>query len=216
MIDHTYSTPPQPLEPRPTPKRSVVAKFALTAILAGLLLCSALTRLASAAEIEGVTFDETVTVTDTELKLHAVGLLHYRWVIKGYVAALYLGEGASPQQVFDADVPRRLELHYFYSIKGEGFGDAAEKILARNISAAEIERLGPQIQRMHAAYRDVAPGDRYALTYLPGVGTTLTFNGSALVTVEGADFADAYFRIWLGAESIDNPLKEQLLAVKAE
>jgi hypothetical protein len=57
----------------------------------------------------------------------------------------------------------------------------------------------------------VKPGDRYALTYVPGVGTELTLNGSPLGTVAGADFASAVFAIWLGPKALDESLKTQLL-----
>ena len=64
---------------------------------------------------------------------------------------------------------------------------------------------------MHAAYRGVEAGDRYALTYRPGAGTELALNGEPLVSVEGADFAAAYFAIWLGPAPADERLKRDLL-----
>ena len=54
------------------------------------------------------------------------------------------------------------------------------------------------------------PGDRYALTYIPGVGTELALNGKPKGVIEG-DFAAAYFAIWLGAKPLDASLKAQLL-----
>ncbi|MFM8357803.1 MAG: chalcone isomerase family protein, partial [Verrucomicrobiota bacterium] len=65
--------------------------------------------------------------------------------------------------------------------------------------------------RLNRAYRDIRPGDRYTLTYLPGRGTTLRLNDTELVTIEGADFAGAYFRIWLGDDPISPALRDQLL-----
>jgi hypothetical protein len=57
----------------------------------------------------------------------------------------------------------------------------------------------------------VEPGDRYALTYIPGMGTELSLNGEAKGTIQGADFAAAIFSIWLGTKPIDKGLKRQLL-----
>jgi hypothetical protein len=45
-----------------------------------------------AAESEGVAFADRYEWQGTQLRLNGVGLLRYRIVIKGYVAALYLGE----------------------------------------------------------------------------------------------------------------------------
>jgi hypothetical protein len=36
-------------------------------------------------------------------------------------------------------------------------------------------------------------------------------NGTPLIVIEGADFAAAYFGIWLGREPIDEKLKRDLL-----
>jgi Chalcone isomerase-like len=167
-------------------------------------------RVGAAAEIEGVRFADRVQVGQTALVLAHVGLLRYRYFIKAYVAALYLGDGVSPDRLFD-DVPKRLEIEYFYAIKAPGFAQATDDGIAANASPATVARLRPRIARLNALYEDVTPGDRYALTYLPGVGTELALNGKRRGVVEGADFAAAVFGIWLGRRPIDASLKAQLL-----
>jgi hypothetical protein len=165
---------------------------------------------ACAAEIEGVRFADTARAGDFSLKLNCTGLLRYMYVIKGYVAALYLGDGVRPADVL-SDVPKRLELNYFYAIKGEDFGKAGDQILAQNVDAATVEKLKPQLARINSLYTDVKPGDRYSLTYVPGAGTELALNGQRRGVIEGADFAAAYFSIWLGPQPIDAALRSQLL-----
>ena len=163
-----------------------------------------------AAEIEGVEFDERVTAGDRVLALQSLGLLRYRVFFKGYVAALYLEPGATAASALEA-VPKRLELEYFWNIGGEKFGPVAESALARNVDEKSLERLRPQIEALHQAYLDVKPGDRYALTYLPGEGTELAKNGTRLALVPGEEFARAYFRIWLGEAPLDRDLRDQLM-----
>ena len=165
---------------------------------------------AGAATIEGVTFADRYQAGTTTLTLNNVGLLRYRVIFKGYVAALYLGEGVRPEQVL-TDVPKRLELEYFWSIAGPDFSKAAEKILADNFPAAQITSFRSRLDRLNTLYENVKPGDRYALTYIPGVGTELALNGKPKGVIEGADFAAAYFAIWLGAKPLDASLKAQLL-----
>lgn len=165
---------------------------------------------AHARTVQGVTFAERVQAGDLPLRLHNAALLRYLKVIKAYVAALYLPEGVPPERVL-SDVPKRLEISYLVAIKGGDFGKGAEPTLQRNQTPAELARLRSRIDRINAAYRNVRPGDRYALTYLPGKGTELALNGTPLVTIEGADFAAAYFGIWLGREPIDEKLKRDLL-----
>ncbi|HWP66259.1 MAG TPA: chalcone isomerase family protein [Candidatus Limnocylindria bacterium] len=176
------------------------------ALVIGLVIASP----AGAAEIEGVRFADRVRFRDVTLQLRCVGLLRYKQFIKAYVAALYLGDGAATDDVL-ADVPKRLELNYFWNIAGVDFGKAGDEILERNVDAGSLARLRPRLERINAWYRDVKPGDRYSLTYLPGVGTQLALNGSEIGVIDGADFANAYFQIWLGENPIDARLREQLL-----
>ena len=172
------------------------------------ILCLSLP--ATAGTIEGVEFAERVEAGDQELVLTGLGLLRYRVIFRGYVAALYLPAGTDPSQVL-SDVAKRLELEYFWAIDGGDIREAGEELLARNVSAETMTLLRPRLDQIGALYEDVEPGDRYALTYVPGRGTELSKNGAALGVIEGADFAAAYFAIWLGDEPLDASLREQLL-----
>lgn len=185
---------------------------AARALAATLLLIAAAPRPGmAAADIEGVHFADQYQRDDVTLALHCVGLLRYKVLFKGYVAGLYLGAGVAAEEAL-ADVPKRLELSYFWSIKGSDFGTAGDEILARNVDPDTLARLRPRLQQINALYETVNPGDRYALTYLPGLGTELALNGRRKGIIPGADFAAAYFRIWLGTQPIDATLRDRLLA----
>jgi len=163
-----------------------------------------------AATIEGVQFADTLAREGAQLRINCVGLLRYMRFIKAYVAALYLGDGVVAGDVL-SDVPKRLELNYFYSIKGSDFGTAADQILAKNVDATTMQQLRPRLDRLNALYQDVRPGNRYSLTYIPGHGTELALDNVTKGVIEGADFAAAYFSIWLGKEPMDVSLRDQLL-----
>ncbi len=163
-----------------------------------------------ALTVESVTFSDTVQIGGKTVTIHNAAMLRYLKIIKAYVAALYLPEGISEEQVL-SDIPKRLELSYLVSIKGTDFGKGAAPSLERNQTPAELARLQGRIDRINTTYKDVKAGDRYSLTYLPGRGTELALNGTPLLTIEGADFAAAYFGIWLGREPIDEKLKRDLL-----
>ncbi len=181
--------------------RSIVASMSLVVLAA---------TYANAKEIEGVRFADEVRAGAVTLRLNDVGLMRYRYVIKAYVAGLYLGDGGRADAVL-ADTAKRLEIEYFYAIKADGFAKATDQGIAANVGPEKVAKLRPQIDRLNAIYKDVKPGDRYALTYLPGVGTELALNGTSLGTIEGADFAAAVFAIWLGPNAIDQSLRTQLL-----
>ena len=165
-------------------------------------------------EIEGVLFADYLQAMDTSLRLHGTGLLRYRIFIKGYVAAFYLDRsfsGKATQQNILGDVARRLEIEYFWSIKAEQFVKATMEGITRNTDTAGFEAIRKRIDRLNSLYQDVSPGDRYAITYLPAVGTELSRNGKPLGVIEGVDFARAFFSIWIGESPLNESLKEQLL-----
>ena len=164
-----------------------------------------------AARIEGVDFDDRVNASGIEFKLNSVGLLRVRILIKVYVAGLYLGPGADPGDIL-ADTPKRLEISYFWAASAEEFVTSTRDAIQRNTNAATFQKIGPQVNQFLALYRGVEPGDRYALTYVPGVGTELALNGRPLGNVEGAEFAAAVFAVWFGPREIDSALKKSLLA----
>jgi hypothetical protein len=181
-------------------------KAALVAILSLGLACGA----ATAGQVEGVAFDKQATAGPHLLYLRGVGLLRYMVFLKAYVAALYLPETVASAEAL-ADVPKRLEIEYFHAISAPDFAGATTTSIERNVSPTAFRRLKPKIEEFNSLYRDIAPGDRYALSYEPGRGTTLFFNGKALGTVHGDDFAEALFAIWLGSSPLDGNLKERLL-----
>jgi len=177
-------------------------------LLVPLALCLAWS--AQAAEIEGVHFPQRRSIGATPLALHGVALLRYRVFFKGYVAALYLGEGVPASAVLE-DVPRHLEIEYFWPIAAPHFAEATVAGIARNVEPAALEALRPSIEAFNRLYVDVEPGDRYAISYVPGSGTQLSLNGVPRGHVPGAAFSQALFSIWLGERPFDDDLKAQLL-----
>jgi hypothetical protein len=165
---------------------------------------------AAAGQVEGVSFSNDVKAGGIPLTLRGLGLLRYMVFVKAYVAAFYLPAGTAAEDALSA-VPKRLEIEYFHAIAAKDFAAATTASIERNVSLMAFRRLKPQIDALNALYRDVAPGDRYALTYVPGSGTTLSWNGRALGTVGGDEFAAALFGIWLGSDPLDKDLKELLL-----
>lgn len=163
-----------------------------------------------AAEIEDIQFPKAVVAGQTEVPLFGLGLLRYRVLFRGYVGGLYMPAGAKKDQVFE-DVPKALELYYFWDIPGRFFGEAADELLAKNLPPERLAVLRSRLDRLNGMYKDVEVGDRYRLTYVPGEGTTVRLNGESLGTIPGADFARDYFSIWLGENPLSAPFRDQIL-----
>ncbi len=167
---------------------------------------------ASTVEVAGFEFDGVHATPRGELSVRGQALLRYMVFIKAYAGVLYMPSDIGSDQVL-GPVPRRLELAYFHAIAAEDFAKATAKKMAENVSPAEMIDLASRLEAFNALYRDVQPGDRYALTYLPGQGTELSLNGQPLGVIPGEDFGAAIFAIWLGPQPIDRGFKKDLLGV---
>lgn len=163
-----------------------------------------------AVTVEGAAFPDSLRSREANLSLHRAALLRWMRLVKVYVAALYLAPGGDAGRVLE-DVPKRLEIEYLRGFTREQFVEVTEAKLADNVDAETFARLRPRIDELNALYRDVEAGDRYALTYVPGEGTELSYNGKPLGRVEGAEFGAAMFAIWLGPAPVDERLKRELL-----
>lgn len=201
---------------RPGAGVGAAARGLAVAAAVGLALAS---HPAGAVEIEGVPFPERIAPAGDSgpaLELHGAALFRYRVFFRAYVAALYLPPGVEGEEAL-SDVPKRLELSYFWAIEGEDFGRAADRLLAQQLTREELALLRPRIDALHRAYRSIEPGHRYALTYTPGIGTELSHNGEPIALIPGADFAEAYFGIWLGETApLDAELRAALLREDGE
>ncbi|VVS91913.1 chalcone isomerase [Desulfoluna spongiiphila] len=166
-----------------------------------------------AASIDGVRFALVYPNGQTPLRLRGVATLRYLRFIKAYAGALYMPKAIPSDDVL-RDVPKRLVLEYFQSIDAEDFADATRAMVERNTDADTFSRIAPELYRLCRAFRSVAPTDRYALTYTPESGLSLTLNGILLGTFQGPDFARAMFAVWLGDAPIDKAFRKRLLGAK--
>ena len=201
----------------PARPRRTASGRGLVAGAAAMLVAVSLAGPAGASyEVSGVAFDTAQQVDGRPLELSGYGLHRYRAFIKLYAMALYvepgLGDDAlTADDVLESDVPKRLELETFWAIPARIFRRLTRERIERAVPAEEFEALAPSIEALNALYEDVQPGDRYAITYVPGRGTELAKNGVPRGVVEGERFARAMFGIWLGDDPFDRRLRRKLL-----
>jgi len=162
--------------------------------------------------ISGVVYDKTVTINGRTCALIGAGLLRYRVVFKGYVAALYLERGNASGDVFK-DIPKSLVIEYFHAIDAQAFISSTRQGFMNNLSREQMEAIDQRAKTLYSLYRDVKPGDRYSFTYIPGIGSQIALNGKILGTISGLDFANAMLSIWLGPNPLDQTLKKALLGL---
>ena len=165
-----------------------------------------------AAVIHDRTFSDTYQFGKTQLKLRGGGFKRYLG-FKALVGCLYLEEDVDATDAL-SDVPKKLEIEYLLKIPGAEIAQATEIGIQNNISEQEYQRLRAKIDLANSLWPNVKRGDRYNVTYIPGHGTSFEFNGKLQRVIEGDDFGNAFFAIWLGEKPIDKRLKEKLLGIK--
>ena len=177
--------------------------------ISGLLLLG-LAAVASAGVVAGVTMTETMGVEGKNLKLNGMGL-RTKVVFKVYVAGLYLETPSKdPAAIISTDQVKSIRLSIMRSLKGSQVSEAIEEGFEKN-SKAQMPALKARLGKLASMLPNVEKGDDILLTYAPGKGTVVTVKGAEKGVIEGKDFADALFSVWLGAHPVQEDLKKALL-----
>jgi len=182
----------------------------------GAVLCAACAAPAWATvRVEGVPFDEATHVAGRELLLNGTGLRSV-FVIKGYVAALYLPERAKNAAVIlGMKGPKRLQIHPLRDVGADTFIRALNDGIHRNQTEMQMTRLADRLTLLEDAMRQIGStkrGDTINFDYAPEAGTTISINGVARTrAIPGEDFYQAVLSIFIGNNPVDRDLKSGLL-----
>ncbi len=161
-------------------------------------------------EVAGVKMDATSTIEGKALRLNGMGL-RKKLVFKVYVAGLYLeSPSKDASAILSSDQARSIQLHVLRNLSGSELGDSITDAFWRNVKGDRTV-FEPRLKKLSTMFPSVSDGDRISLTYLSGRGTLVNVKGQQKGVIEGKDFADALFAIWLGANPIQNDLKKALL-----
>jgi hypothetical protein len=177
-----------------------------------LILCLILLHrtTALAVEVDGTVFTDRITPHGTELFLKGAALHRHLKLIKAYAGALYLPPNTPGKNAL-TDIPKYLVLEYRVPISARDFSYATKECIRKSMDSPSFKALEPKIDALNRLYSDVKPGDRYALCYIPGMGTELALNNTPVGIITGADFAAALFSVWLGKSPIGVAFRDKLL-----
>ena len=180
----------------------------LTALLLSLCLAGASTGLAK--EVAGVTLPDTVSADGTTLKLNGAGL-RKKAIFKVYVGGLYLeNPSKDATAVISSDQIKRMQLSVLRSLSRKQITEAIEEGFEKN-SRAQMGALKARLDRFAGMIPDCEKGDEISFTHIPGKGTVVAAKGAEKGIIEGKDFADALFSVWLGPDPVQADLKTALL-----
>jgi hypothetical protein len=175
-----------------------------------LLLCFGLAAAGVAVEVAGVKVPDTHSVEGKALKLNGAGL-RTKLMFKVYVAGLYLETPSKDAAaIVSSDQVKSMRLSILRSLKGSQVSEAIEEGFEKN-SKAQMAALKPRLTKLGTLIPNVEKGDEIELSYVPGKGTVVKVKGAERGVIEGKDFADALFAVWLGASPVQEDLKKELL-----
>lgn len=182
------------------------------AFLVACLLALALP--AVAATLANVTLPDTITVGSKTLVLNGMGV-RTKFFVKVYVAGLYLEKKTSdPAAILQQDAARRIVLQFIRSeVTREQMREAFDEALKAN-APDKASALQAEIKQFLGALETMNEKEQMAVTYLPGVGTTVTLRGKDKVTIPGQPFGEVVFSMWLGPKPPNGDLKNGLLGKK--
>jgi chalcone isomerase-like protein len=181
------------------------------AVLFALLLCLTSPFPVQAKEVAGVSLPETTTVEGKTLKLNGAGL-RKKAIFKVYVAGLYLETPSrDAATVISSDQVKRMQLSVLRSLSSHQVSEAIEEGFEKNSTKAKVAALKPKLEKLETMIPNVEKGDQILLTYVPGKGTVVSAKNVEKGVIEGKDFADALFSVWLGGSPVQEDLKKALL-----
>lgn len=134
----------------------------------------------------------------------------FRWFgLKIYDAKLWISDkGLNTADLHST--PFALNLRYARCLKGKKIADASSEQIQKLGLGSSQQRATWQV-RMEQLFPDVEDGSNLTGLYLPNEGTHFFLDGKLLGTIADADFANAFFAIWLSPSTSAPQLRDALL-----
>jgi len=136
-----------------------------------------------------------------QVQLQGLGRLNF-WGFHVYDANLYRGATQDSQEF-------ALELKYQRSFSGEAIASrTADEMKNLGVADAQAVSWGKELA---AILPNVEPGQTISAVYTPKQGTSFFYEGKKISQIQGADFAKAFFGIWLDSKTSAPKLRADLL-----
>ena len=111
---------------------------------------------------------------------------------------------------FAPDAPLALDIRYAMDIRGADLSDRSVEEM-RKLGYRDPEKLARWGDAMRRVFPDIRTGDRLVGVHLPGREARFYNQHGLLGTVADAEFARAFFAIWLDERTSEPDLRRRLL-----
>jgi chalcone isomerase-like protein len=164
-----------------------------------------------ARELKGVQIPEQVSIAGRECKLNGAGVLE--WMLFSiYAAGAWLEKPTqNAEAALASDQIKRIEATYFVNAPGKDLMNGLRKELEKQPEAVRQAQHANH-ERFLGFFADgIRTGGSMRITYVPGQGTEVALNGDVKGVIEGRDFMESVFAIWLGPQPTTEQIKRALL-----
>jgi hypothetical protein len=136
-----------------------------------------------------------------QVQLQGLGRLNF-WGFHVYDANLYRGAAKDSQEF-------ALEVRYQRSFSGEAIANRTmDEMKNLGVADAQATTWGKELASI---LPNIEPGQSITAVYIPKQGTSLFHDGKKISQIPGADFAKAFFGIWLDSKTSVPKLRADLL-----
>jgi hypothetical protein len=172
-----------------------------------------MTPLVAQTKINGIVMPNVVKANGKYLKINGGGVRE-KLFLDLYVGVLYLEEkNSDADAIMNADKCMAIKMRVISGMVSKDNMEGAIREGFDKSTNGDINAIKEKIEKLikNGFASEIVKGDIFDLIYEPGKGTSLTKNGTLLVTISGLDFKKALFGIWLCGEPADENLKKNML-----
>jgi hypothetical protein len=163
-------------------------------------------------EVGGIELPESMTTETQSLSLNGTGV-RSKFFMDIYAAGLYLPEVSNEAaSIIDQNKPMALRLHITSGLLSSEKMESATREGFDKATGGNTASIQPTIESFIETFKeDIVENDVFDFVYSPATGVSVIKNGQLKKTIEGLEFKQALFGIWLSEDAVSDDLKEGLL-----
>lgn len=163
--------------------------------------------------LNDVTLPAKLSFNNETLVLNGAGV-RTKYFFDLYTAGLYLTQKSTDAaSIVKADETIAIRLEITSSMINSGNMSEAINDGFDSSTGGKTDAIRDRIDKLLQAFssEEIEIGDLFEIVYIPGTGTQVYKNGGLTSTLEGMDFKQAVFGIWLSENPVTTSLKKGLL-----
>ncbi len=176
------------------------------------IIILAVTMTEAQVKVGDATLPSTVTFNDENLIINGAGLRE-KFFFDIYAGGLYLKKKNNKANAIAAsDETMAIKLHILSGMMSRSKMESALRDGFKKATNNNTKALDKRINRFVGYIKEeIEEGQIYDIVYEKGKGSVIYKNGVEKGFVEGLDFKQALFNIWIGDKPADKGLKNEML-----